>query len=310
MENETLFQWYCPRGTRGGIFSANTRRGCPWLLALIVLLSGMPQLLSGANETNVMTATIRSRKADPSTGLVAALETKQDWPAAKTAIIVCDMWDRHWCKGASARVAEMGPSMNRTLKSARQKGVFIIHAPSDVVDFYKDTPQRRLAIEAKRASALTNAPANWCPLNPAIEGKLPIDDSDGGCDCEPRCKEFKAWSCQTPILEIHTEDAISDQGPEIFALLDRKGIDCVILMGVHINMCVLGRPFGIRQMVGQRKNVVFMRDLVDSMYNHRQAPHVSHFRGTELMVEHIERYWCPSVVSSMFTGDSPFRFQE
>jgi hypothetical protein len=26
-------------------------------------------------------------------------------------------------------------------------------------------------------------------------------------------------------------------------------------------------------------------------------PHVSHDRGTELAVEHIEKYWCPSVVS-------------
>jgi nicotinamidase-related amidase len=295
--------------TISGMLNATRGVSFYWLPALLALLASVPHLLSVENTPSLVTTTTRSRKADPTTSLVAASETRQEWPSARTAIIVCDMWDRHWCQGASARVAEMGPVMNKTLKAARQKGVLIIHAPSDVVDFYRDTPQRRLAMEAGKTSGLKNAPSNWCPLNAAIEGKLPIDDSDGGCDCEPRCKEFKAWSRQTPLLEIRPEDAISDQGPEIFALLDQKGIDRVILMGVHINMCVLGRPFGIRQMVGQRKSVVFMRDLVDSMYNHRKAPQVSHFRGTELMVEHIERHWCPSVVSTMFTGDSPFHFQ-
>src|SRR5262245_12888772 len=67
-------------------------------------------------------------------------------------------------------------------------------------------------------------------------------------------------------------------------------------MGVHMNMCVLGRTFGIRPMVKLGKNVVLARDLTDAMYDPRQPPYVSHARGTELVVEHIERYWCPSIL--------------
>jgi type 1 glutamine amidotransferase len=52
-----------------------------------------------------------------------------------------------------------------------------------------------------------------------------------------------------------------------------------------------------------------MRDMTDSMYNHRKRPWVSHFRGTELVVEHIEQYWCPSVTSAEFLGGEPFRFK-
>jgi hypothetical protein len=72
-------------------------------------------------------------------------------------------------------------------------------------------------------------------------------------------------------------------------------------MGVHTNMCVLGRPFGIRQMVRLGKNVVLARDLTDAMYDPRQPPYVSHARGTELVVEHIERYWCPSMLGKDLT---------
>jgi type 1 glutamine amidotransferase len=89
----------------------------------------------------------------------------------------------------------------------------------------------------------------------------------------------------------------------------QRGITNVILMGVHVNMCVLGRPFSIRQMVAQGQNVLLMRDLTDAMYNHRSRPWVSHFRGTELVVEHIEKYWCPSITSVDFLGGEPFRFK-
>jgi hypothetical protein len=72
-------------------------------------------------------------------------------------------------------------------------------------------------------------------------------------------------------------------------------------MGVHTNMCVLGRSFGIRQMVRLGKNVVLVRDLTDAMYDPRQPPFVSHTRGTEMVIEHIEKYWCPSVLSEDLT---------
>ena len=31
----------------------------------------------------------------------------------------------------------------------------------------------------------------------------------------------------------------------------QRGIEHVLICGVHLNMCVLGRPFGIRQLVAQ-----------------------------------------------------------
>ncbi|MFN2203425.1 MAG: hypothetical protein ACK2UO_19675, partial [Caldilineaceae bacterium] len=32
-------------------------------------------------------------------------------PADQTAIIICDMWDKHWARGAGERVADMAPYM-------------------------------------------------------------------------------------------------------------------------------------------------------------------------------------------------------
>ena len=73
-------------------------------------------------------------------------------------------------------------------------------------------------------------------------------------------------------------------------------------------MCVLGRPFGLRQMAKNGKKVVLVRDLTDTMYNPKRWPYVSHFAGTDLIVAHIERYVCPTITSDQLLGGKPFRF--
>ena len=55
---------------------------------------------------------------------------------------------------------------------------------------------------------------------------------------------------------------------------------------------------------------VFQRDLTDALYNPLTPPYVSHERGTELAVEHVEKYWCPTFASTDLTGKPAFRFKE
>ena len=266
-------------------------------------------LTVSAAETPKLTLHARQRVLAPhSTNEYQSAERIVQLDPKKSAIIICDMWDQHWCKGATARVAEMAPRMNAVVLEARRRGVFVIHAPSSTMNFYKDTPQRKKAQQAPRA----NPPAKlneWKALNSAKEPPLPIDDSDGGCDDLPQCPGGSPWRREIATLEIGPDDAISDNGEEVYNLLQQFGIDNVIILGVHANMCVLGRPFSIRQMVGLGKNVFLVRDLTDTMYNSRKSPHVSHFAGTDLVVEHIEKYWCPSITSADIVGGAPFHFQ-
>ena len=251
-------------------------------------------------------------------GAGAKVKTEQiTWKPEKTAIIVCDMWDDHWCKSASRRVGEMAPALNAMLKAARAKGIFIIHAPSSVVDFYKNTPQRKLAQKALFAKApikLSTSPrwgTAWCWTDGRREGVLPIDDSDMGCSCKgEKCEIREAWKRQNKLIDMVKGDALTDNGQETYNLLAERQIDNVILCGVHLNMCVLGRPFAIRQMVKLGKNVALMRDMTDTMYNPERPPGVDHFTGTDLVVEHVEKFWCPSFTSTDITGKEAFRFKE
>ncbi len=245
------------------------------------------------------------------TGRFRVVQKKLEWDPEKTAIIICDMWDQHWCKGATSRVGELAPRMNEIVSKARDKGVLIIHAPSGTVNFYENHPARKRAQDAPKATNLPKDISKWCRWIGETEKNIgyPIDHSDGGCDCEPMCKQGSPWRRQVDIIEVRSEDAISDSGVEVWNLLEQRGIDNVIIMGVHTNMCVLGRPFGLRNMARYGKNVVLMRDMTDTMYNSRMSPFVSHFTGTDLVVEHIEKYVCPTITSTAFTGRPQFCFK-
>ena len=248
--------------------------------------------------------------------------TAESWDAKQTAIIVCDMWDLHHCKNAVTREREMAPRMNAVLEKARAQGVFIIHAPSSCMKYYEGQPGRELAKAAPAAKTLPAEIGAWCRQIPAEElGKYPIDQTDGGEDDDAAehaawAEELKAkglnprapWTRQIDVLKIYGHDAISDSGVEIWNLLEHRGISNVILMGVHVNMCVAGRPFGLRQMAKNGKRVVLMRDLTDSMYNPARWPFVDHFRGTEMFIEHLEKFVCPTVTSDQILGGKPFTF--
>lgn len=288
----------------------------PRFLAILSLFAPMVIASTSHAAEPLLELHLRSRTKVEGKSDYAVKQEIAAWPVKKTALFICDMWDDHWCKGAARRVAELAGPMNEMVRAARERGVFIVHCPSSVTEFYKDTPQRKLAQAAPfAATPLPLATAErwgtaWCWTDGRHEGVLPIDDSDMGCDCDEKCTIRSPWTRQIATIEIDKADAITDNGQEIWNLLAQRGIDNVLICGVHLNMCVLGRPFGIRQMTRLGKHVALIRDMTDTMYNHDRPPGVDHFKGTELMVEHVEKYWCPSVTSTDLTGKPAFRFKE
>ena len=262
-----------------------------FLLALCVAAVALPNLSATARivEMHIKLRTWIHPFKNSSDWTAASFE--QTIPSNHTAIIICDMWDKHWCKGATTRVEDLARRMEPVLEQARAKSILIIHAPSETMAYYANAPGRLLAERAVKV----DPPAAIIPVD--NEPPLPIDDSDGGCDT-PGDKEYKAWSRETPLLKIEPGDVISDDGHEIYNVLRQHGIDTVLMMGVHANMCILSRSFGIRQLTKWGIDCILVRDLTDAMYNPASRPHVSHAAGTELVIEHIEKYWAPSVLSN------------
>ncbi|MCC7375361.1 MAG: hypothetical protein IT581_11970 [Verrucomicrobiales bacterium] len=290
------------------------------MASLISLASLRPVLAASPKPLKFPT---RRRVAGKKPGDWRTEESAVRWDPGQTALVICDMWDLHHCKNATERVGELAPRMNDLVSRARSAGALIIHAPSSCLAPYEGTVARKRAKEAPKAGNLPKDIANWCDRIPSEEaGKYPIDQSDGGCDTEDEPQKAWAahlksigrnpgspWLRQIDVIGIRDEDAVSDSGVEIWNLMESRGIRNVLVLGVHTNMCVLGRPFGLRQMAKNGRNVLLVRDLTDTMYNPRSWPHVDHFTGTDLIVEHIEKFVCSTTTSVALLGGRAFRFK-
>ena len=272
-----------------------------------MLLAAAPQSKSDPipNRPKVPgTLSLRARRRTKSAG---PTEQVLQWPVARTAIIICDMWNTHTCGMSAQRVALMAPRMNQVVSAARSLGVMIIHAPSDTMKYYEGTPWR----ERMRSAPAAASPfpiISRCPRVPEEESDFPIDDSAGGCDdpiVKPETGPPYPWTRENPAIDIVGFDGVSESGQEIYNFCRQQGIDKIVLMGVHTNICILNRGFGARQMTRLGFEVVLARDLTDSMYDPRTRPFVSHARGTELVIEHIETMWCPSILGEDLTRVVP-----
>ena len=265
-----------------------------FLLVAVSLL-----VTSGPILADPLTVTLRSR-TQPFKG-------SEDWSEValtttvkpeETALVLCDIWDKHWCESATKRCDVIAKRAAEVAKSMRAKGVFVVHCPSDTMDYYKGTMARKRMQDFTRVEfpKSLNIP----------DPPLPIDDKDGGCDDATESKMYRAWSRQHPAIEIdEAVDGVSDNGQEVYNALRAKGVKTLFVMGVHTNMCVLHRGFAIKQMTRAGLKCVLIRDVTDSMYNPKSKPNVTHDEGTQLVIQHIEKFWCPTCLSAELMKKAP-----
>jgi nicotinamidase-related amidase/type 1 glutamine amidotransferase len=291
-------------------------------LPIVLLVCGAAMLRPGYAQT----LDLQLRYQEPTQSGSARfhrLTKPESWATKDVAVIVCDMWDSHHCVNAVRRVQEVAPRIDQFVAKLRAQGATIIHAPSSCMEPYKDHPARLRAQNTAAAKEYPDKIESWCDQIPAEQqANYPLDQSEGGEDDDleehQRWAEQLAsqgrnprspWKSQISVININgDQDFITDSGNEVWNILQSRGIKSVMLVGVHTNMCVLGRPFGLRRLAAAGKNVVLVRDLTDTMYDPRAWPYANHFTGTDLIVSHIERYVCPTISSNQILGDSEFRF--
>lgn len=217
---------------------------------------------------------------------------------AKTAVVVVDMWDRHWCKTYTARVANLVPRMNRTLAAARKLGIQVVFAPSDVVAFYEDYPQRK---------AIRAIPSHPVPAEVDFNPPGPPGGRDC-CECGPDrpCKSAAVWTRQQSGLKIAEDDLIADcnNARELLSLCRHRGIDTLLYLGVASNMCVLNRSCGIINMKRHGLRAVVVGDLVEAITANgcdpatkQNDPNFTPAKGSAQVQRYLERQVAPTIES-------------
>ena len=224
-------------------------------------------------------------------------EESASYEPGEIAVVIVDMWDSHWSGGAAVRCAELAERVDAAVRIARNAGMLIVHAPSETMGFYENSPARRRALAAG-------------PAEPEIKIEVkdyaqPVDATDGGSDTDDSLAPHTAvWTRQSEKIFIDEDlDLVSDEGSIVYSNFIKRGIKFVLYMGVHTNMCVLNRTFAIKAMLRRGMNIALVRDLTDAMYNPERPPYVGHDEGTRLIVEYIEKFYCPTVDGGQLTGN-------
>jgi nicotinamidase-related amidase len=216
-------------------------------------------------------------------------QTSLDLPASRLAVVVCDVWDRHWSAGATLRAARMAPRIDRFCVRLRRAGALVIHAPSDTMETYRGSPARQ---RIAGCSPVT-------PPEPVTLPPMPFEPARGGSDTDdPLAPGTPVWSRQHPAIAVDEHrDVITDNGAELAAYLRARGRDTVLMTGVHANMCILRRSFGLVALAGYGFTPVLVADLTDAMYDPAEPPYVNHDAGNQLVIGYIRAFVAPTTHS-------------
>ncbi len=245
---------------------------------LILLLTWLTFRLTAANE---ITLTLQTR--DPATGAVRLAKEQVD--PKNVGVIAVDVWNYHWCKTATMRVDAIVPRMNQALEAARALGMTVMLCPSDVVDNYVGYPQREAVLALPKVTVPAVVDVS-CP---------PVPDA-GGCACgRERCAVNYGWDGMHPGLHIGATDWMPDTQAEVYALCQKFGLTHLIYVGFHTQVCLLGKPMGLKAMKAAGLKCVLARDMTDAHPGYDPARNFTPDLNTEQVVEHFEKHLSPTI---------------
>ena len=220
---------------------------------------------------------------DPATGQIIHTSEKVD--PKHVGVIAVDVWNFHWCKTATMRVDAIVPRMNKALEAARALGMTVMLCPSDVVDNYVGYPQREVVLALPKVAVPTVMEVT-CP---------PVPDA-GGCACgRERCAVNYGWDGMHPALNLGANDLMPDTQAEVYAICQKFGLTHLIYVGFHTQVCLLGKPMGLKAMKAAGLRCVLARDMTDAHPGYDPARQFTPDLNTEQVVEHFEKHLAPTI---------------
>lgn len=223
------------------------------------------------------------QRRDPKTGEIRS--TKEAVDPARVGVVVVDMWNFHWCKTSTQRVGALVPRMAAVLRAAHEMGMTVFWCPSDVADNYAGTIQYQAAMTAPRY-----------PVPPLKELNCPGAPDGGGCTCgAERCSVNYGWDGMDPRLVMNENDLMPNDLETLYSLCVERKLTHLIYMGVHTQVCLLGKSIGLRNMVEAGFSCILARDLTDAHAVYDPRNEITPDAFTQNVVAHFEKYLAPSI---------------
>lgn len=211
-----------------------------------------------------------------------------DWqmPIDQAALVLVDVWDRHYLKDTEARSEEVIEHKLAPLVAAcREAGLRVIHAPSP---------------------AQARGHPNWVGVPPA---RNPANESDAwppaqfrrksgefaqfGRPVEPRAAELaqlrSAIAIHPKVLPVEDE-AVVATGDELHKVCQQNKILFLLYAGFNTNACILTRDYGTMAMGRRGYEIIIVRDCTTGMESCRTQSSLGQTQGAILFLEMFGKY--------------------
>jgi nicotinamidase-related amidase len=211
-----------------------------------------------------------------------------DWtvPLPQAALVLVDVWDRHYLKDAAARAEIIiQEKFVPLLAGCRQAGLTIIHAPS---------PPQAIPhpnwIGANKESRRPTPTNNWPP--PEFRNKSG-QFTTYRRPAEPREPELSQLRSQ---LQVHPQivpvgnEPVIATGDELHDYCRTHGILFLIFAGFNTNACILVRDYGTLAMSQRGYEVILLRDCTTGMESRESLPTLGQTAGAILLLEMFGQY--------------------
>jgi hypothetical protein len=98
-----------------------------------------------------------------------------------------------------------------------------------------------------------------------------------------------------PALEIDEHDLMPNSRATLYTLAKQQGVTHLLYLGVHTQVCLLGKDIGLRNMKALGFECILGRDLTDSHPDYDPARGIDPDDLTARTVAHFERYLCSTI---------------
>ncbi len=221
-----------------------------------------------------------------------------DWeiPISRAALVVVDVWDRHYIKDPEERAEKIIQEKIRPLVAAsRKSGLQIIHAPSPphakkcaawVGTGKENTPP--VQTSAQKAAAPPKEP--WPPAEfRSRSGPYKAYARPQEPMAADRARILKGI-CIHPDVRPEGTDVVVATGQELHEFCRARRILFLFYVGFNTNMCILQRDYGTMDMHDRGYEVIVLRDCTTGMESFETQDGLWQTRGAILFLEMNRKY--------------------
>lgn len=213
-----------------------------------------------------------------------------DWeiPISQAALVLVDVWDRHYLKDTEARAeAIIQERIVPLLSVCRKSGLQIIHAPSPKLA--EQHPAWVGLVDDEDAAGKQKQedwpPAEFRSRSGAYKAYArPVEPRE-----EERAKHVAGLKMH-PQVQPEGDDVVIATGEELHRYCKQKGILFLFYLGFNTNACILLRDYGTLKMHERGYEVIIVRDCGTGMESFETHNELWQTRGAILFLEMFRKY--------------------